>query len=150
MPPRPALRSQAYGPAALTAGLTPGHRQQLAWWLGICSAWVAVLVVVGGITRLTRSGLSMTSWKFTGEKPPSTPVRRGVGGGVGWGLSMTSWKFTREKPPSTPVWVRVGGGVGVGAEMAWWECGGGESGGEAAQHAGETAACACGNTHISG
>lgn len=65
---------QAYGPAALTAGLTPGQRRQLAVWLGACSAWVFVLVVVGGITRLTRSGLSMTSWKFTGEKPPSTPV----------------------------------------------------------------------------
>ncbi|PSC75229.1 cytochrome c oxidase assembly COX15 [Micractinium conductrix] len=65
--------AEAYGPAALTAGLTPGQRRQLAVWLGACSAWVFVLVVVGGITRLTRSGLSMTSWKFTGEKPPSTP-----------------------------------------------------------------------------
>lgn len=24
-------------------------------------------MVMGGITRLTRSGLSMTSWKFTGK-----------------------------------------------------------------------------------
>eukprot|EP00887_Chlorella_sp_A99_P004133 scaffold23.g4133.t1 len=63
---------ETFGPAALTAGLTPGQRRQLAVWLGVCSAWVAVLVVVGGITRLTRSGLSMTSWKFTGERPPST------------------------------------------------------------------------------
>jgi cytochrome c oxidase assembly protein subunit 15 len=30
------------------------------------------MVVVGGITRLTRSGLSMTEWKFTGERPPLT------------------------------------------------------------------------------
>lgn len=30
------------------------------------------MVVLGGITRLTRSGLSMTDWKFTGEKPPGT------------------------------------------------------------------------------
>lgn len=73
--PTPGPRVQAYGPAALTAGLTPGQRRQLAIWLGACSAWVFVLVVVGGITRLTRSGLSMTSWKFTGERPPSTPVR---------------------------------------------------------------------------
>ena len=27
-------------------------------------------VVLGGVTRLTRSGLSMTDWKFTGEKTP--------------------------------------------------------------------------------
>lgn len=25
------------------------------------------MVVLGGVTRLTRSGLSMTDWKFTGE-----------------------------------------------------------------------------------
>jgi hypothetical protein len=25
------------------------------------------MVVIGGVTRLTRSGLSMTDWKFTGE-----------------------------------------------------------------------------------
>ncbi|CAG9462943.1 unnamed protein product [Pedinophyceae sp. YPF-701] len=30
------------------------------------------MVVLGGVTRLTRSGLSMTDWKFTGERPPST------------------------------------------------------------------------------
>jgi len=30
------------------------------------------MVVLGGYTRLTRSGLSMTDWKFTGERPPST------------------------------------------------------------------------------
>jgi cytochrome c oxidase assembly protein subunit 15 len=28
------------------------------------------MVVVGGVTRLTRSGLSMTDWKFTGERYP--------------------------------------------------------------------------------
>lgn len=31
-------------------------------------------VVLGGVTRLTRSGLSMTDWKFTGEKPPRSQV----------------------------------------------------------------------------
>jgi len=30
------------------------------------------MVVLGGVTRLTRSGLSMTEWKFTGEAPPSS------------------------------------------------------------------------------
>jgi cytochrome c oxidase assembly protein subunit 15 len=30
------------------------------------------MVVLGGLTRLTKSGLSMTDWKFTGERPPST------------------------------------------------------------------------------
>lgn len=30
------------------------------------------MVVLGGVTRLTRSGLSMTDWKFTGGLPPLT------------------------------------------------------------------------------
>ncbi|PRW44507.1 cytochrome c oxidase assembly COX15 [Chlorella sorokiniana] len=80
--------AEAYGPAVLTAGLTPGQRRQLAVWLGVCSAWVFVLVVVGGITRLTRSGLSMTSWKFTGEKPPSTPEE--------WEAEFARYKQTPE------------------------------------------------------
>ncbi|KAL4433045.1 hypothetical protein ABPG77_006472 [Micractinium sp. CCAP 211/92] len=80
--------AEAYGPAALTAGLTPGQRRQLAVWLGACSAWVFVLVVVGGITRLTRSGLSMTSWKFTGERPPSTPEE--------WEEEFARYKLTPE------------------------------------------------------
>jgi cytochrome c oxidase assembly protein subunit 15 len=65
-PPAAAL----LGPAALTAGLTAGQRRALALWLGGCSAWVFSLVVLGGVTRLTRSGLSMTGWRFAGEAPP--------------------------------------------------------------------------------
>ena len=58
--------------AALTAGLSPGTRRALTIWLAGGSAWVFSMVVIGGITRLTRSGLSMTDWKFTGERPPQT------------------------------------------------------------------------------
>lgn len=32
------------------------------------------MVVLGGMTRLTRSGLSMTDWKFTGERCPQSLV----------------------------------------------------------------------------
>lgn len=39
------------------------------WLLGMSGA-VAGMVVVGGITRLTRSGLSMTDWKLQGTLPP--------------------------------------------------------------------------------
>ncbi len=60
----------------LAAGLSEGHRKQLAVWLGVCSGWVFSMVVLGGVTRLTRSGLSMTDWKFTGERPPRTQVSR--------------------------------------------------------------------------
>lgn len=39
------------------------------WLLGI-SGLVAGMVAVGGITRLTKSGLSMTDWKLQGSLPP--------------------------------------------------------------------------------
>ncbi|XP_043267366.1 cytochrome c oxidase assembly protein COX15 homolog [Venturia canescens] len=40
-------------------------------WLLTCSGMVFVAVALGGITRLTESGLSMVTWKFLGEKMPS-------------------------------------------------------------------------------
>ena len=40
-------------------------------WLLIVAAWVLVMVVVGGITRLTDSGLSMVDWRpIMGAIPP--------------------------------------------------------------------------------
>ena len=43
----------------------------IAAWLMVVAAMVVVMVVVGGITRLTESGLSITEWKpVTGALPP--------------------------------------------------------------------------------
>lgn len=43
----------------------------VAIWLLTCCALVFVMVVLGGVTRLTGSGLSMTDWKpVTGILPP--------------------------------------------------------------------------------
>ena len=45
----------------------------LARWLYIVAALVVVIVAVGGITRLTESGLSITHWSVvTGILPPLT------------------------------------------------------------------------------
>ena len=41
-------------------------------WLYGSAAWVFGMVVVGGITRLTKSGLSMTQWRVQGTMPPMT------------------------------------------------------------------------------
>ncbi|KAL9919775.1 heme A synthase COX15 [Glossina fuscipes fuscipes] len=41
------------------------------WFLG-CGGMVYLAVVLGGVTRLTESGLSMVTWKLTGEKMPRT------------------------------------------------------------------------------
>ncbi|MBB3034300.1 COX15/CtaA family protein [Alteriqipengyuania lutimaris] len=43
----------------------------LAWWLLIVAAMVVLIVAVGGITRLTESGLSITEWNVaSGILPP--------------------------------------------------------------------------------
>ncbi|MFN3510602.1 MAG: COX15/CtaA family protein, partial [Tsuneonella troitsensis] len=43
----------------------------MATWLLAVAALVTLMVVVGGITRLTESGLSITEWKpVTGTIPP--------------------------------------------------------------------------------
>ena len=44
--------------------------RQVAYWLFGVSGLIFGLVTVGGITRLTRSGLSMTDWKLQGSLPP--------------------------------------------------------------------------------
>ena len=35
----------------------------VAWWLFACCAMVFLTMVVGGVTRLTHSGLSIVEWK---------------------------------------------------------------------------------------
>ena len=40
-------------------------------WLWICAAMIFAMVVIGGVTRLTESGLSITEWRpLTGAVPP--------------------------------------------------------------------------------
>jgi len=48
----------------------------IANWLFVVAAMVVAIVVVGGITRLTESGLSITSWKpISGIVPPLTDAQ---------------------------------------------------------------------------
>ncbi len=52
---------------------TPEINQRIAQWLLICCALVFAMVVLGGVTRLTGSGLSMVDWRpVTGILPPMT------------------------------------------------------------------------------
>ncbi|KDO31854.1 hypothetical protein SPRG_19527 [Saprolegnia parasitica CBS 223.65] len=44
----------------------------IAFWLFGCAGMVGTMVAVGGATRLTRSGLSMVTWKPHGGLPPMT------------------------------------------------------------------------------
>ena len=60
-----------------TTGLAVGSAQPLAiaYWLEAVAAFVVLIVLVGGITRLTESGLSITEWEIaTGILPPLNEV----------------------------------------------------------------------------
>lgn len=51
----------------------PAHRRAIANWLLVCILMVALMVAVGGVTRLTESGLSIVKWKLvSGTLPPLT------------------------------------------------------------------------------
>jgi heme a synthase len=48
----------------------------IAWWLILCAAMIFLMVVIGGITRLTESGLSITQWHpVEGVIPPLTTAQ---------------------------------------------------------------------------
>ena len=58
---------------ASTPFITPDQQTHrlVAWWLFIMAGLVAIMVVIGGITRLTGSGLSMVEWRpLMGTLPP--------------------------------------------------------------------------------
>ena len=55
----------------MTSFLRSDRSRAVAVWLLVVAALVLAMVVVGGATRLTDSGLSITQWKpVTGALPP--------------------------------------------------------------------------------
>ncbi len=69
---------------ALTRTPTKAAPRSLAIWLLVVAALVLTMVTVGGITRLTESGLSMTDWKVTQAIPPLTDAQ--------WNASFTAYR----------------------------------------------------------
>ena len=56
---------------ALIDSRTPGARRAIRAWLIVLFIMVAAMIALGGATRLTGSGLSITEWKpVTGVLPP--------------------------------------------------------------------------------
>src|SRR2546426_8403494 len=61
----------------------------VAYWLLACCALVLAMVVVGGITRLTHSGLSIVEWQpIVGALPPLDDA--------GWQETFGKYKQTPE------------------------------------------------------
>jgi cytochrome c oxidase assembly protein subunit 15 len=93
------------------AGAPAQDRRAVSTWLFAMCALVAVMVTVGGATRLTDSGLSIVEWRpVTGAIPP---------------LSEADWLAEFEKYQTIPEYALVNRGMSLAAfkEIYWWEWG---------------------------
>src|SRR5436190_4498288 len=91
------------------AFVRPGAHRRVAFWLFGCCVLVFAIIVVGGITRLTHSGLSIVEWQpIVGTLPP---------------LSDTAWQQTFDKYRLTPEYREVNAGMSLDAfkRIFWWE-----------------------------
>ncbi len=62
-------------------------------WLLICSMCIIIMVLLGGITRLTHAGLSITEWNpISGAIPP---------------LTKTDWVIEKDKYEQTPEFKKI-------------------------------------------
>lgn len=76
-----------------------GNPQALARWLLMVAALVVAIVLVGGITRLTESGLSITEWKpVTGTLPP---------------LNEAQWQAEFDAYKRIPEYIEINGPAGM-------------------------------------
>ncbi len=96
--------------AAAASPDSDGHaRRQVAAWLLVCCALVFAMVVVGGVTRLTRSGLSIVEWQpLMGAIPP---------------LTEAHWQELFDKYRQTPEYLQVNKGMSLHEfkGIFWWE-----------------------------
>jgi len=103
-----AERSTFESPSAVAAGRSRDARI-VAAWLFVCCALVFAMVVVGGVTRLTHSGLSITEWQpIVGTLPP---------------LDDAQWNEAFRKYQATPEYAQVNQGMSLEAfkGIFWWE-----------------------------
>src|SRR5438270_11139486 len=78
-------------------------------WLFAVAALIALMVVIGGLTRLTGSGLSITEWQpVTGLIPP---------------LNQAEWQTEFAKYTGTPQYELLNRGMGLAAfkSIYLWE-----------------------------
>ncbi|SFQ09227.1 cytochrome c oxidase assembly protein subunit 15 [Nitrosomonas cryotolerans] len=84
-------------------------QKPIAIWLLICGVMVFAMVVVGGVTRLTHSGLSIVEWQpIVGTIPP---------------LSQGDWDELLEKYQETPQYQKINKGMSLDEfkGIFWWE-----------------------------
>jgi cytochrome c oxidase assembly protein subunit 15 len=94
---------------ALAGTVSPPGDRGVAVWLLVCCALVFAMVVVGGITRLTHSGLSIVEWQpIVGTVPP---------------LGDSAWQEAFSKYRRTPEFRQVNPGMDLAGfkRIFWWE-----------------------------
>lgn len=87
-----------------------GHiDHKVAVWLFAGCAMVAVILIVGGLTRLNQAGLSITEWEVVGGVIP--PV------------GETQWQAAFERYRQFPEYQQLNKGMGLAAfkHIYWWE-----------------------------
>jgi cytochrome c oxidase assembly protein subunit 15 len=85
------------------------HHRAIRRWLLVVAALIFVMVLVGGMTRLTESGLSIVEWQpVTGTLPP---------------LSQVEWQVEFEKYQTIPQYRERNLGMSLQAfkTIYWWE-----------------------------
>ncbi len=85
------------------------HRSIIATWLFVCTASVFAMVIIGGITRLTESGLSMVEWRpLIGTLPP-------------W--SVAEWQRVFDLYRNIPEYRELNAGMSLAEfkSIFWWE-----------------------------
>ncbi len=104
-------KTAASPPAAPAARRRPDARRAIAVWLAILFALIVAMIVVGGMTRLTDSGLSITEWRpVTGAVPP---------------MDAAAWTAEFEKYKATPQYEAMNRGMTLPEfkSIYWWEWG---------------------------
>jgi len=89
--------------------MTSRDKSAVAGWLLLCAALVFAIVVVGGVTRLTRSGLSIVEWQpLVGTLPP---------------LNENDWQALFAKYRETPEFKLVNFDMTLEGfkRIFWWE-----------------------------
>jgi heme a synthase len=98
-----------HGAPALAQIASFGDRRAVRFWLIAVAALVFLMVLVGGATRLTESGLSITQWKpVTGVLPP---------------LSASEWQGEFDRYKQIPQFAELNSDMSLDGFKAifWWE-----------------------------
>jgi len=101
--------SEPFPDAGGEVGAKAPASRAIAAWLLLCCAMLFAMVVVGGVTRLTHSGLSMVEWQpIVGSIPP---------------LNDAEWQVTFQKYQQTPEFKLRNFDMGVEEfkGIFWWE-----------------------------